>query len=352
MTSNTLPHNTSGTPPVLRVAQWATGNIGTRALRAVIAHPGMELTGLYVHSPGKTGTDAGALCGVADTGVAATNSIDDIVAAHPDCVLYMPQVFDADEICRLLESGVNVVTTCGQVHHPASMDAALRDRIESACRAGVTSVHATGSSPGFITEAIPLALASIQRRLDGLLIEEFADLSQRDSPAMLFEVMGFGQPATAFDQFRADYVGGSFAPSLRLLADALGLESGELRTHGEYATTPADLEIAAGTLSAGTIAAQRITVSLGPVLTFRATWYCSKVLDARWDMRDTGWHIDIAGDAPLDVDLRFPFALDRMSEISPGYTANRAVNAVGAVCRAEPGIRTTLDLPHLISTLI
>ncbi|AHH19118.1 dihydrodipicolinate reductase [Nocardia nova SH22a] len=344
--------DTAPSDPVLRVAQWATGNIGSRALRAVIAHPGMELAGLYVHGPGKAGTDAGALCGVADTGVAATNSIDDILAARPDCVLYMPQVFDAGEICRLLESGVNIVTTCGRVHHPASMDAALRDRIESACRAGGTSIHATGSSPGFITEAIPLALASIQRRLDGLLIEEFADLSQRDSPAMLFEVMGFGQPATAFDQGRADYVGGSFAPSLLLLADTLGLEAGEVRTHGEYATTPADVGIAAGTLSAGTVAAQRITVSVGPILTFRATWYCAKVLDADWDLRDTGWHIDIAGDAPLDVDLRFPFALDRMSEMSPGYTANRAVNAVPAVCRAEPGIRTTLDLPHLISALV
>ena len=48
----------------------------------------------------------------------------------------------------------------------------------TACRRGGTSIHSTGSSPGFISEAVPLVLASIQRRLDGLPIEEFADLSK------------------------------------------------------------------------------------------------------------------------------------------------------------------------------
>ena len=32
--------------------------------------------------------------------------------------------------------------------------------------------------------------------------------------------------------------------------------------------------------------------------------------------------------------------------MTPGYTANRAVNAVPVVCAAAPGIRTTVDLPR------
>jgi 4-hydroxy-tetrahydrodipicolinate reductase len=39
-----------------------------------------------------------------------------------------------------------------------------------------------------------------------------------------------------------------------------------------------------------------------------------------------------------------PVPLDRMAAISPGYTANRAVNAVAAVCAAAPGIRSTVEL--------
>src|SRR3546814_12708342 len=94
----------------------------------------------------------------------------------------MPQQIDADHLCRLRESGCNVVTTRTEFHHPASVDPALRARIEAACLRGGTSIHSTGSSPGFITEAVPLTLLSIQRRLDALHISEYAYCRARDSP--------------------------------------------------------------------------------------------------------------------------------------------------------------------------
>ena len=40
--------------------------------------------------------------------------------------------------------------------------------IEAACERGGTSIHSTGSSPGFISEAVPLVLTSTQRQLDSL----------------------------------------------------------------------------------------------------------------------------------------------------------------------------------------
>ena len=66
------------------------------------------------------------------------------------------------------------------VARPSSTTIATR-----ACTSGGASIHSTGSSPGFITEAVPLVLTSIQRRLDSLTIDEFADVSSRDSPALL-----------------------------------------------------------------------------------------------------------------------------------------------------------------------
>src|SRR3546814_2927913 len=124
----------------------------------------MELAGLYVHSADKAGRDAGELCGLEPTGVIATNDIDAIFALDADCVLYMPAACDVNEVCRLLGSGLNIVTTRGEFHRPAGMDPAVRQRIEDACRQGGTSLHSTGSSPGFITEAVPLVLSSLQRR--------------------------------------------------------------------------------------------------------------------------------------------------------------------------------------------
>ena len=55
-----------------RVIQWATGNTGQRALREVIRDPLLDLVGVFVYDPAKEGTDAGALCGEATTGIVAT----------------------------------------------------------------------------------------------------------------------------------------------------------------------------------------------------------------------------------------------------------------------------------------
>jgi hypothetical protein len=345
----------SGVLPPYRVVQWATGNIGTRALRHVIEHPDMELAGVFVYSPDKAGRDAGELCGLGPVGVKATTHVDDIVGLGADCVLYMPQATDFDDVCRVLESGTNIVTTRGEFHRPASLDPAVRERIEKSCAQGRTSIHSTGSSPGFITEALPIVLTSIQRRLDALTIDEFADLSQRNSPELLFDLMGYGRDPDAFDHSRWEFGKHSFGPSLELLAESLSMPLDSVEASGEVAVASRTVEIAAGTIEAGTVAAQRMIVSgmrAGrPVLQMRPTWYCTTEIDPAWDLKPTGWHVAVEGDAPLDIDLLFPVTLEEMGAVTPGYTANRAVNAVPYVCEAPPGIRTTIDLPQIVANL-
>ncbi len=338
-----------------RVVQWATGNIGARSLRGVIEHPGLSLAGLYVYSPDKAGQDAGELCGLDPTGIVATTELDDILGIGADCVLYMPRAGDIDEVCRLLASGANMVTTRGEFHHPAGMDPVVRERVESACRTGGTSIHSTGSSPGFITEAVPLVLSSIQRELDHLLIEEFADLSRRNSPELLFDLMGYGKDPAAFDSGRWSHGAQSFGPSLRLMAEAFSLPLDSVEATGEVAVARQATEIAAGRIEAGTVAAQRMKVAGRrggrTLLSFEANWYCTTDLDPEWDLGPTGWRLTVAGDAPLNVEMRFAVPLEDMGDYTPGYTANRAVNAVPVVCEAAPGIRTTVDLPQVIATL-
>ena len=88
-------------------------------------------------------------------------------------------------------------------------------------------------------------------------------------------------------------------------------------------------------------------------MTFTATWYCTAATSTRpgtvpgWN----GWNVQVDGDAPVDVDIRFAIPEGRMGEMTPGYTANRPVNAIPYVCAAAPGIRTTVDLPQIIPAL-
>ncbi|MFT6155597.1 MAG: hypothetical protein ACI9I4_000493 [Neolewinella sp.] len=353
----TLQQSASEQNHALRVAQWATGKVGARSLRAIIQHSQLELVGLYVHSANKAGKDAGELCGLDPVGIKATQSIDDIIAAKPDCVMYMQEGVILDDVCKLLESGINIVTTRGEFFNPDFMDKDILERTTAACLKGDSTIHATGSSPGFITEAIPLALCSVSRRLDCLTIDEYAYIPESCSHEMVFDVMGYGREDSGeFDANLLNHMSQCFEQSLSLTAKALGLELDRVEAFGETANAKERIKITKNAyIEAGTIAAQRITVAGirndKTILKFRANWYCATELDRPWELGDTGWRINIEGDTPLDVTLKMPRNNEPAAEQMGGYTAHRAVNAIASVCRAKQGIATIIDLPQIIATL-
>src|SRR5438128_2625736 len=100
-------------PSMIRVIQWATGNVGRAAVEGIVAHPELQLVGAYVTSAAKAGRDVGEICGLAPLGVRATSDVDEILALEADCVLYSPLLGQTDEVVRLLASGKNVVTPVG-----------------------------------------------------------------------------------------------------------------------------------------------------------------------------------------------------------------------------------------------
>jgi 4-hydroxy-tetrahydrodipicolinate reductase len=344
---------TVGSTPRYRVVQWATGNIGTRALREVIRHPGLELVGLLVYDAAKDGADAGTLCGEQPVGVKATTSRAAIHSLDADCVLYMPRALDLDDVVAFLEAGTNVVTTCGMFFDEGRrLGDEQRARVLDACARGRASVFDTGSSPGFITEILPFALLSLQRHVESIAIEEFANMSQRNSPHMIFELMGFGRSPDRFNaKGREAHLLQSFSPSLGALAAAAGRPVDAWSSTGEYAVAKRTVRIAAGELKSGTIAAMRTRIvgrSGGDeVVSLTPTWYCSTELEPAWDLGPTGWRLRVRGDAPLRVELPIDVPLEELGAHTPSLTANPPVNAIAYVCAAPPGILSTADLPPI-----
>jgi len=343
-----------------RVVQWATGNVGSRAMRRVIEHPGMELVGVWVSNPDKVGRDAGELAYVAPVGIKATNSIDDVIALKPDCVLYMPHVNRVDEVCRLLAAGINIVSTRMEYQNPAGLDPADRAAIEDACRRGNSSIHATGSSPGFISEAVPIVLTSIARRVDKLTISEFADTSSRNSPEMLFgPMMGFGAAPGKMNEAMLHHMKHSFSPSLNLIAEAWGMPFDDVQTRQAQGVARQDVVIPAGVAKAGTVAATKTVVSClhkgKPLIEFEAIWYISADVDTtdgeEWNFRKSGWRVLVEGDTPLDVTIGYRVSDADYPAFTPNLTAHRPVNCIPYVCAARPGFVTTLDLPQVIARL-
>jgi hypothetical protein len=338
-----------------RVAQWATGHSGVRALRGVIEHPLYDLVGVYVYSDAKVGRDAGELCGAAPTGVIATRNIEDIIAARPDCVLYMPmsEGSNVEEICRLLESGANVVTIVtdsNAYRHPDSLNPAVRKQIENACQRGQTSLYATGPSPGFISENFPLAVLALMRRLDCMTVNEYADMTARNSPEMLAQMFGHDPARMDLSQVAAQ-LEEHFSPSFRQISEAIGLPIDEFTAIGSVAVATKDVQLAVTSIKAGTVAAWHFEIAGlrngKPLMKFCPTWYVSADLDPSLNVRDSGWKVVFEGDPPFEIDIHYAQGED-YDTVQPSYTAYILVNAIPNVCAAPPGIRTTVDLPPII----
>jgi 2,4-diaminopentanoate dehydrogenase len=350
-----------------RVIQWATGNTGQRALREVIRHPALRLVGVRVYDPVKDGVDAGELCGEGPTGVLATTARDAVLALDADCCIYMPRATGrgqtragltedelVEDVVALLARGTNVVSTCSDLFaRGVRLSPANLDRVQAACRDGNASVWASGSDPGFVTETLPLAFLSIQRRVDLIEIEEFGDLSRRPSAHMVLEQMRFGKPLADFDpERRRAHLYGEYQPPLSVLADIAGFAIDEWVSEGGVAAAKEDLTIVAGRIGAGTAAAQRIVITgrSGGVDRIRFTQYGFVAMDVEpdWGLQPTGWRIRVHGDAPIDMRMPFPVPLDDLASYVPAYNANGLVNAVPYVCGARPGLLTTEDLPHVL----
>ena len=135
-----------------KVIQWTTGHVGREAVKAIVAHPELELVGAYAWSPEKDGRDVGELCGIGPLGVRATSDVDALLAMGADCVCYTPNHPELDVVCRLLEGGVNVVAS-NLTNVRAAGDAA-RDRVEKAARAGGVSLFGSGIFPGFAIQGV------------------------------------------------------------------------------------------------------------------------------------------------------------------------------------------------------
>ena len=350
--------NSDSRNKLYRVVQWAAGRIGQSAMRATIRHPQLELVGLHVHSESKEGRDAGELCGLDPIGVYATRSIDAVIALKPDCVMYMQEGYNVGDMCRLLEAGINIVTTRSEFFYAKAMDPQIRQSIEDACQKGRSSLFATGSSPGFSTEVLPLALIYMSRRLDCLTIDEFADIPASTTPEMITNVMGFGKPMPKeFSQQMLEHVAIGFAQSLGAVADGVGLTVDRFETTGEFALANSPVRLPGGAvIEKGMVAAQRITVAGvrngKPLMRFRANWYCSRDIDQNWELNENGWRVLVEGDTPMDVKISYPRTSEPFADQMSGLTAHPAVNAVPYVCDAAPGIRTNVDLPIIVPRLL
>jgi len=340
-----------------RVVQWATGAQGTEAIRAILDRPDLELAGVKVYSDDKDGRDAGELVGRDPVGVRATKDADAIAALDADVVLYLPRNTSLDEVCALLRSGKNVITTAF-LFHPHRLPAHEREQLLDACRAGCTSVHGTGLNPGVLSGAVPLALSGLTRRIERITLQERADWSFYESTGITFDNMRFGRPLEDVSEDKSEFLrfnSGIFIEEVWLLGDALNAGLDEVTTEVEVVAAEQNHDIFGVRLAAGTAAGQRWRWTGRrdgvPLVQIETLWTVGGEYPAHWPTPLPGWTLTIEGDPSLRSHVLTLASFERQVTIAEHVraasvaTAMQAVNAIPAVCAAPPGIATMAELP-------
>lgn len=279
----------------IRVVQWATGAVGRPALQELIENPQFQVAGVLVYDPDKAGLDAGELCGLPPTtGVAATTNKDEIIALRADVVVHAASKAhavetNAEDICRLLASGTNVISTTSYNHLP-TYGAETEAAFVNACRVGQSRFHAAGENPGFMFERLVMTVTGLSKSIDRIDLFEATDVSPVDSRPMLVDLMGMGRPPedVSVDSPIIKKLDTAYRQALNATADVLGITLSHIEVSVDATTLPHDIEVAVGTIEAGTVVGQRFSWvghwAERPLLAIHEEWVLTRDLP-QWGMQ-------------------------------------------------------------------
>lgn len=355
-----------------RVAVWGTGNVGRPAIRAVAAHPALELTAVIVANGSKIGRDAGELAGIPPVGLPATSMDDaDEVLTRVDAVVYTATadtrpVEALEDLVRCLRAGVNVVSSSFYaLAHPGTVAPSLTRTVGEACAQGDSSVFVSGIDPGWVIDILPaLVVGTMADHAGGVTsdvseirCQELFDYALYDQPDVVRNVIGFGRP---LDEMPLMLHEGSlrfvWEPSLRNLADLLGIEVEAVTTNVARLALEEEVDLPGmGVFSAGTQGAFRFEVCIEPANPSHPRLVVEHV---------TRIHPTCAPDwpTPAAVGGEHRLVIKGQPELTisvhghapgePGaagggnaVAANRLVSVIPAVCDAPAGILGPADLP-------
>lgn len=340
-----------------RIIQWATGAMGKTCLRSIIDHPDLELAGLYVYSDAKAGRDAGEIARRVPTGVIATRSIDDILALDADVVLHCPLLqfpYDAhdEDVCRLLESGKNVISI-NNYFHPASLGKAHAARLQASCERGGSTLVGTGINPGLIAERFAPVVSGMLTELDSILCREVYDCIGMPNANYVFDVMGMGARPEDVDLQNgrlATLFTAMYRQCVGALAERLELPLTAMQSDHQITLAPHDIEARAGIIRAGTVAATNWQIhgliDDRRVITHSVNWVMGREVPGYETF--SHWEVSVRGRPGIDI---------RMDIVEPENTgvkttavqygiAGMVTQAIPYVVSAAPGLLTFPSAPH------
>ena len=253
---------------------------------------------------------------------------------------------------RFLEAGINVVTvSTAALVYPPAYSPANRDLLTEAAQRGGATLYASGIEPGFAGDQFVLTMLTMSKTVRSVRIQEIFCYDGYPVEFVMREVFGFDHsmehvPFMARNGAQA----ATWSAPVRMIADAMGAELQEIRETYDRAITPRRLEVACGTIDAGTVGAVRFE-TIGVVdgrdaIVIEHVNRMATDLAPNWPsaQRDGTYRIIIKGEPQMHCDFTVG-SPETSSAAGMVATTMRIVNAIPAVCAAAPGLVSSLDLP-------
>ena len=322
----------------IRVVLVGLGPIGAAVARQVDARKGFHLAGAVDIDPLKVGKDAGEVLGLGRRlrRTVADRIGETLTAARADVAVLctssklervMPQFEET------LKRRVPIVTTTEEAAYPVPGNRRLVRRLDEAARKAKVAVLGTGVNPGFVMDALPIALTAVCERVDRIDVQRVQDARIRRLPFQ--RKIGAGLTPEAFrrgvEQGTLRHVG--FSESIRMIADAMGWKLDRVTDQ----VTPK--------VASQPVASEFLRVAPGHV----SGIVQDGVGFAGGEPRIT-LHIEAYLGAPETFDSVLIEGSPRIhSRIDGGVhgdiaTASMVVNSIPAVLEASPGFHTMRDL--------
>jgi hypothetical protein len=322
----------------ISVMFYGLGPIGAAVARQVANRKGFKIAGGIDIDPAKVGRDLGT---VIELGrklrvKVTSDAAGELKRKKPDVVVLctnssLKQILP--QIETILKARVPIVSTTEELSYPVGKNRALAKKIDALARKAKVAVLGTGVNPGFVMDALPIALTGVCERVDSVRIDRVQDARVRRLPFQ--QKIGSGLTTEQFRKKVADqsvrHVG--LAESVTMIADAFGWKLDKVTD--EIAPKMAEQ----------TVESEFLAVDPGYV--------CGIVQDG------VGWkngkpiitlHMEAYLGAPESFDSIVIEGVPRLAQkISGGVhgdiaTASITVNSIPKVIDAPPGLRTMRDM--------
>lgn len=322
----------------IRIIQYGLGPIGQKITEYLIEREYLQIVGAIDTDKSKVGLNVGDLAGLntpLDINI-TDNSKALLSSANADVVvLTTTSSLESikQQIIEIVSCGLNVVSTCEELAHPWLTHPEIAKEIDTAAKEANVSVLGTGINPGFLMDFLPLATTGICRNVKTITVERIQNAQLRRLPFQ--KKIGAGLTVQQFNERVKEgairHVG--LTESIHMIANKIGWKLDKT----EDIITPViakervvteDITIEAGdALGVNQIGRGYVNNEVLITLIFKATI-------GEPNPRD---RIIIEGNPGVDMAIKGGINGDIA-------TCAIVVNAISAVAKANPGLRTMADM--------